>query len=126
MASLFQEILDRKPEEIQATTQESLEWFQSNIRDIRRTPESLMKESQSFTDLLSRFDLGHMYMYMYMPETRGKLKYYDIFPLTVVIKKYSDGFLGFNLHYIAPRYRVQLMTYLYEVQETSQILRIVH
>ena len=44
-----------------------------------------MKESQSF---VSRFDLGHMYMYMYMPETRGKLKYYDIFPLTVVIKKY--------------------------------------
>lgn len=117
MASLFQEILDRKPEEIQTTTQESLEWFQSNIRDIRRTPESLMKESQSF---VSRFDLGHMYMYMYMPETRARLKYYDIFPLTVVIKKYPDGFLGFNLHYIAPRYRVQLMTYLYEVQETSQ------
>ena len=117
MASLFSDILESKPAELEQGTQDSLEWFQANIRDIRRTPESLMKESNSF---VSRFDLGKMYMYMYLPKTAGKLPYYDVFPLTVVLKRYATGFLGFNMHYIAPRYRVQLMSYLYEIQEDSQ------
>tara|TARA_B100001109_G_C18819849_1_gene453912 strand:+ start:373 stop:963 length:591 start_codon:yes stop_codon:yes gene_type:complete len=117
MASLFQDILDSKPEELEAKSIDSLQWFQSNIRDIRRTPTVVMKEAQNF---VTRFDLGRMYMYMYMPKGMGKLPYYDLFPLTVVLKRYATGFLGFNMHYIAPRYRVLLMDYLYEVQEESQ------
>lgn len=117
MASLFSDILESKPEELEEKTQDSLEWFQKNVRDIRRAPNTIMKESQSF---VTRFDLGKMYMYMYLPKGAAKLPYYDMFPLTVVLKRYSTGFLGFNMHYIAPRYRVQLMSYLYTVQEDSQ------
>jgi len=118
MASLFSDILESKPEELEEKTQDSLEWFQKNVRDIRRAPNTIMKESQSF---VTRFDLGKMYMYMYLPKGAAKLQYYDMFPLTVVLKRYSTGFLGFNMHYIAPRYRVQLMSYLYTVQEDSGV-----
>ena len=63
MASLFTDIVNQRPEEIQETRSiDSLQWFQTNVRDIRRTPSSLMKENQT---LSSRFELGKMYMFMY-------------------------------------------------------------
>lgn len=117
MASLFSDILGSKPEELVEKTTDSLEWFQQNIRNIRRAPESLMKENQNF---VTRFDIGKMYMYMYLPKGMKKLPYYDVFPLTVVLKRYPTGFLGFNMHYIAPRYRVMLMNSLYDYQEDAK------
>ena len=44
MASLFTDIVNQRPEEIETRSIDSLQWFQTNVRDIRRTPSSLMKE----------------------------------------------------------------------------------
>lgn len=111
MASLFTDIVNQRPEEIETRSIDSLQWFQTNVRDIRRTPSSLMKENQNF---VTRFELGKMYMFMYEAKRRDKLKYYDYFPVTICLKRYSTGFMGINLHYLAPRYRALLMDGLYE------------
>lgn len=111
MASLFTDIVNQRPEEIETRSIDSLQWFQTNVRDIRRTPSSLMKENQNF---VTRFELGKMYMFMYEAKRRDKLKYYDYFPVTICLKRYSNGFMGINLHYLAPRYRALLMDGLYE------------
>ena len=82
------------------------------IRDsIRRVPSSLLKENQNF---VTRFELGKMYMFMYDAKTKDKLKYYDYFPITICLKRYSTGFMGVNLHYLSPKYRALLMDGLYE------------
>ena len=111
MASLFTDIVGSAPEELESRTLDSLQWFQRNVRDIRRTPSSLMKENQNF---VTRFELGKMYMYMYDPKGRDKLKYYDYFPITICLKRYATGFMGINLHYLSPKYRALLMDGLYE------------
>tara|TARA_B100000902_G_C27266473_1_gene893811 strand:+ start:17 stop:598 length:582 start_codon:yes stop_codon:yes gene_type:complete len=111
MASLFTDIIGSAPEELESRTLDSLQWFQSNVRDIRRTPASLIKENQNF---VTRFELGKMYMYMYDPKGRDKLKYYDYFPITICLKRYATGFMGINLHYLSPKYRALLMDGLYE------------
>ena len=111
MASLFTDIVGSAPEELESRTLDSLQWFQSNVRDIRRTPSSLIKENQNF---VTRFELGKMYMYMYDPKGRDKLKYYDYFPITICLKRYATGFMGINLHYLSPKYRALLMDGLYE------------
>ena len=111
MASLFTDIVNQRPEEIETRSIDSLQWFQTNVRDIRRTPSSLMKENQNF---VTRFELGKMYMFMYEAKRKDKLKYYDYFPVTICLKRYSNGFMGINLHYLAPRYRALLMDGLYE------------
>lgn len=111
MASLFTDIVGSAPEELESRTLDSLQWFQSNVRDIRRTPSSLIKENQNF---VTRFELGKMYMYMYDPKGRDKLKYYDYFPITICLKRYASGFMGINLHYLSPKYRALLMDGLYE------------
>jgi len=111
MASLFTDIVNQRPEEIETRSIDSLQWFQTNVRDIRRTPSSLMKENQNF---VTRFELGKMYMFMYEAKRKDKLKYYDYFPVTICLKRYSTGFLGVNLHYLSPKYRALLMDGLYE------------
>ena len=111
MASLFTDIVDQRPEEIESRSIDSLQWFQTNVRDIRRVPSSLLKENQNF---VTRFELGKMYMFMYDAKTKDKLKYYDYFPITICLKRYSTGFMGVNLHYLSPKYRALLMDGLYE------------
>ena len=111
MASLFTDIVGSAPEELESRTLDSLQWFQRNVRDIRRTPSSLMKENQNF---VTRFELGKMYMYMYDPKGKNKLPYYDYFPITICLKRYASGFMGINLHYLSPKYRALLMDGLYE------------
>ena len=117
MASLFTDIVNQRPEEIETRSIDSLQWFQTNVRDIRRTPSSLMKENQNF---VTRFELGKMYMFMYEAKRKDKLKYYDYFPVTICLKRYSNGFMGINLHYLAPRYRALLMDGLYEFYREIQ------
>ena len=111
MASLFSDIVQQRPEEIENLTLDSLDWFRGNVRDIRRAPEKFMKENQNF---VQRFELGKMYMFMYEAKGKDKLPYYDYFPLTICVKRYPTGFMGVNLHYLAPRYRALLMDGLYE------------
>ena len=111
MASLFSDIVEQRPEQIENLTYDSLQWFQGNVRDIRRSPEKFLKEGQNF---VQRFELGKMYMFMYHAKGHDKLKYYDTFPLTICVRRYPTGFLGLNLHYIAPRYRALLMDGMYD------------
>lgn len=44
--------------------------------------------------------IGRMYFFYYDPKTKAKLPIYDRFPLVLPIERYSDGFLGLNLHYL--------------------------
>jgi hypothetical protein len=53
--------------------------------------------------------IGKMYFYYYDPKTKDSMPYYDRFPLVIPIERYSDGFLGLNLHYIHPKQRINLL-----------------
>ena len=53
--------------------------------------------------------IGKMYTFIYHPLGKSTLPYYDLFPLTIMLSRYNDGFLGLNLHYISPKYRQILL-----------------
>ena len=55
-----------------------------------------------------------MYTFFYDPKTKEKLPYYDRFPLVLILDINQDGFTGLNLHYLPPRYRVRLLSKLYD------------
>ena len=52
---------------------------------------------------------GKLNMFFYDPKLKQKLPYYDIFPLVLPLKRYSDGFLGINFHYLPIPLRVRLL-----------------
>ena len=81
-------------------------WIRSKVKDLSPSASSLMRDSER---LRNRSMIGRMYFYFYDPKTKDSLPYYDRFPLVIPIERYSDGFLGLNLHYIHPKRRIILL-----------------
>ena len=53
--------------------------------------------------------LGKMYLFRYDPKHKETLPYYDVNPLVIPIGYYPDGFLGLNIHYLPPKWRLLLL-----------------
>jgi hypothetical protein len=68
-----------------------------------------------------------MYCFYYDPKTKEKLDYYDRFPMVLVLDRYTDGFLGLNLHYLPFQYRIaflgKLMKYA-QMDDAGEIQRL--
>jgi hypothetical protein len=87
-------------------TNAAREWLRSKVKSLSPTPQSLMRDRERLRD--NSF-IGRMYFYFYDPKHKDTLPYYDRFPLVIPIERYSDGFLGLNLHYIHPKQRIILL-----------------
>ncbi len=82
------------------------QWLKAKVGELRPTPAALMRDRERLKD---KSIIGKMYFFFYDPKTKDSLPYYDRFPLVIPIERYSDGFLGLNLHYIHPRQRIILL-----------------
>ena len=87
-------------------TNQARAWLRMKIKDLKPTRAALLKDRDR---LKERSVIGKMYFYFYDPKTKEKMKYYDRFPLVIPIESYNDGFLGLNLHYIHPKYRMTML-----------------
>jgi len=87
-------------------TNQARAWLHMKIKDLKPTRAALLKDRDR---LKERSVIGKMYFYFYDPKTKEKMKYYDRFPLVIPIERYNDGFLGLNLHYIHPKYRMTML-----------------
>lgn len=56
--------------------------------------------------------LGRLYFYRYEPKFGDKMTKYDKFPMCIPIKRYGNGFLGLNLHYLPVGGRTRLLEML--------------
>lgn len=113
MSGLFEQYDNLLPAEIQEKTSESLDWFRKNLRKITLR-EDQVSRSQGETASPSNMRTGEMFMYMYDAKYKDLLPWYDRFPLMILLEKSPKGFLGLNLHYIAPKYRAVLLEELYK------------
>jgi len=91
-------------------SREAMVWFKDLIREMfDQTDQS--PEETVFRDKSRLIQKGgykreqSMYLFNYIPKGRGKLKYYDTFPLVFILKFTKDGFLGLNFHYLHPNDR---------------------
>ena len=87
-------------------TNASRAWLRAKVKDLKPTSSALMRDRER---LKGTSMIGKMYFYFYDPKTKDSMPYYDRFPLVIPIEKYNDGFLGLNLHYIHPKYRMILL-----------------
>ena len=93
-------------EGVKAGSSASRTWLRTKIGELKPSPSKLMKDANRLKDSSM---IGKMYFYFYDPKTKDSFPYYDRFPLVIPIERYSDGFLGLNLHYISPKQRVILL-----------------
>lgn len=93
-------------EGLQPRTNKARAWLRSKIDSLKPTPGALMRDRMR---LKNSTIIGKMYFYYYDPKSKDSMPYYDRFPLVIPIERYSDGFLGLNLHYISPKQRIILL-----------------
>ena len=120
MSGLFEQYDNLLPAEIQEKTSESLDWFRQNLRKITLRADEVSR-SQGETANPSSMRTGEMFMYMYDAKYKDLLPWYDRFPLMILLEKSPKGFLGLNLHYIAPKYRAVLLEELYKYSTDEEL-----
>ncbi len=98
----------------QADVQKTIQWFRSQMRVLGGSPSptSLMQTETSRLVNLNQYEIGKLFMFWYDAKLKKTLPYWDRFPLTIPIEFYPDGFLGLNLHYLAPPARILLFANL--------------
>jgi hypothetical protein len=95
--------------QLQSLSRESYQWFLKKIAELRNMshiPRGINAEDFRKN---KRFILGGLYHFYYDPKGKADLPYYDRFPLVLALDRYSDGFLGLNLHYLPIKYRVAFL-----------------
>jgi hypothetical protein len=105
-------------------TRTAFDWFKSNIKNLLgmnpvATRQQAIKSSN--TSKLSSVTIGQMFMFVYDAKWKNELPYWDKFPLSIVVEKYTDGFLGLNLHYLPPPIRAVLLDQLLEYRNTKNL-----
>ena len=101
--------------DIAAKTRMAATWFRSiveraKIALARETVfQTVITEAAQAGGLTSKMWLGKMYFFVYNPKHKMTLPYYDMFPLVLPVERYSNGFLGINFHYLAPKERAHLL-----------------
>lgn len=84
------------------TRDELAEWFRdkaSATKGAGAARNKLFDAEERHTDQTREF-VGNMYFFRYDPKHRLTLPMYDKYPLVFVVDRYTDGFLGLNLHYL--------------------------
>ena len=84
----------------------STDWYRDKIREFG-TPKTLdlIRDGKQ----AARPFFGRLNMFIYDPKLKKKLPYYDTFPLVLPLERYSDGFLGINMHYLPIPLRIKLL-----------------
>ena len=91
---------------------DAITWLKGKVEEIKRPttiPPGIAKETFRRATVIRP---GYMYCYFYDPKTKEDMEYWDKFPMVLVLEKYNDGFLGLNLHYLPPKFRIAFLTKL--------------
>ena len=104
----------------------STQWYREKIKEFGEPKaQQLIRDGKRGA---SPF-YGKLNMFFYNPKHAKTLPYYDTFPLVLPLERYSDGFLGINLHYLSIPLRLRLLDNLVDFSnntnfDESTILRV--
>ena len=95
----------------------STEWYREKIKEFGKPGAmDLIRDGKRN----NRPFYGRLNMFIYAPKFAKTLPYYDTFPLVLPLEKYSDGFLGINLHYLPIPIRLGLLDQLVDFSNNTK------
>ena len=96
----------------------STEWFRDKIAEFGKPGAmDLIRDGRRDNNPF----YGRLNMFFYDPKFKKTLPYYDTFPLVLPLEKYTDGFLGINLHYLPINLRIRLLDRLVDYSKLKNI-----
>lgn len=102
------------------------DWFKSRIKRLANNKDIPKDERR---ELLNRFEkmekptIGSMVMYMYSPKHEKTLKYFDRFPLGIIVGPADGGHFALNMHYLPPTLRAQLFDALLDLSTDDRLTK---
>lgn len=99
----------------------SAQWFRREATYINQhgiSSDTALREGGIQSTKLSP---GGMYMFYYSPKYKDELDYYDTFPLLLPYDTTPNGFIGLNLHYLPPIYRIKLLDALLDISGNKSL-----
>ena len=104
--------------DLQGNKMKSATWYRNAVSLIadRTTPNELFASGK----LLNRPSAGRMSMFFYDPKTKGRLPYYDTFPLVLPLEPAKGGFIGLNFHYLPYGARFSFLQQLQSLASNSK------
>jgi hypothetical protein len=119
MESLFDRLQAKAyKKQIPAQTQQSRDWFRSEIRGMRVKSDDILNDRN--LERRTRPAPGRMYTYFYDPKHKATLPYYDRFPLIIMVGKAYKGFYGMNLHYLPIPLRAKFLDQLITITNNKK------
>ena len=95
----------------------STEWFRDKIAEFGKPGAmDLIRDGKRDNNPF----YGRLNMFFYDPKFKKTLPYYDTFPLVLPLERYTDGFLGINLHYLPMTLRIQLLDRLVDFSNNTK------
>jgi hypothetical protein len=96
---------------------EAKRWFRSAAKQVQSVNVNRLMEGtpSRLQTRLTPNDIGHMFLFWYDPKHKDTLPYWDQCPLILPFHVERDHFKAFNLHYISPYRRAQVLDALYRV-----------
>lgn len=116
--SIFSDLLEEQIDE--SKVDDARSWYREKANEVATRIDTRRFIASNISMQESRVRLGHFYIYRYDPKHKETLPYYDAFPITLVIKRDKEGFLGLNMHYLPYQYRLVLMDSLYDFVTGSE------
>lgn len=109
MSTIFETILyEAEKNGICERGEDAKKWFERQVERLASstTQRSLIEGGANFEDDVR---IGHFYQFMYKPKNSKKLRFWDAFPLALVLDNQKESFLSINFHYLSPKTRVFLL-----------------
>jgi hypothetical protein len=103
--SLYERFMRASPKEREKMKAEAMTWLTLKVKSLKSNseiPKSIFPKKQTFV-------AGGLYFYKYDAKTKETLPFWDRFPLTIILKMESNGFLGLNLHYLPVPDRISFL-----------------
>lgn len=100
-------------------------WFRERALEVQKKEVDqnviLSERDKIYGGIRTTRLLGRLFMFNYFPQTRNKMKYYDLYPVIFPMTIHDGGFTGINLHYLDPVYRARLMDSLYLLRNKTDM-----
>ena len=88
------------------------QYRESLVETLENYQGSEYDDPGSFGEESGPIQVGEMYFFNYVATKPERLKYYDQYPVSYIINVDQFGFIGANMHYLAPKLREAVATSL--------------
>ena len=106
---------------IEYTKDELADWFTGKLNSIKPGSRSrILNATDRYTDDQKIF-VGGLFFFKYDAKTKDRLPMWDKYPLCVPIDRFTDGFLGLNLHYLPAGTRQRVITMVNSINTENKL-----